>query len=364
MRYAFKHPLKRIKRELVSPGFKITRFILDKTHYFLGKIFYSAKIDKNKGVFVWDIRSYPLTFDFLFLIFGVFNRFKELNINSFDLLIFVPDNQLKDISIWDEYIQYVSANDSFKRIKKIIFPLSKLFNCIDHVKIITEENDLIELIKNKTVIPQSYNPYIYYPEVLDYKTIFSFLLYKENINIPLFEVDKIEIDDEINIDISLKYVTLTLRDYGFKPKRNTKQLDIDIACKFAKKHKAKLVIIPDDIEKLENYQFPKNSLVINKARQDIYIRILLYSKSIVNLFPNSGTSLLPLFIKDSKMIVIRWAGGSDDDNLKFYKRKLGINFGDQPLLRLGGYYLWDQQNENYDESNIEFAYKKLNSLEN
>ncbi len=73
---------------------------------------------------------------------------------------------------------------------------------------------------------------------------------------------------------------------------------------------------------------------------------------------------MPLFIKDSKMIVVRWADGSDDDNLKFYKWKLGVNFGDQLILRLGLYYLWDQQNENYDESNIEFVYKKLNSLEN
>ena len=77
MRYAFKHPLKRIKRELVSPGFKITRIILDKTHYYLRKVFYSSKIDKTKGVFVWDIRSNSVAFDFVYLIFGVFNRFKE-----------------------------------------------------------------------------------------------------------------------------------------------------------------------------------------------------------------------------------------------------------------------------------------------
>ena len=157
-----------------------------------------------------------------------------------------------------------------------------------------------------------------------------------------------------------KYITLTLRDYGFEKLRNTRQKDIDNALKLSKKYSAKLIIIPDNIDLINKYQIPNSVKVIKSAREDIYIRIGIYSKSIVNIFTTSGPCILPLFIKGSKMIVIRAACGSDGDNINYYKNILGIEEGDQPFLRLGGYYLWNDLFKNIDENTLDFAYKKIN----
>ena len=75
------------------------------------------------------------------------------------------------------------------------------------------------------------------------------------------DINSKEIEKKIN---DTNYITLTLRDYGFAPERNTTQIDITIALKLAKKLKIKLVIIPDDINKISDYQIDEEIIIYKK----------------------------------------------------------------------------------------------------
>ena len=103
----------------------------------------------------------------------------------------------------------------------------------------------------------------------------------------------------------VKHVTLTLRDYGFSPLRNTNSNDIKIGLESCQKIKARLVLIPDSFENLSNYIIPDDTLICYSARN----RIALYSLSQVNLFSNSGPHGAALFIKNAKSIMFRYGNG-------------------------------------------------------
>ena len=55
--------------------------------------------------------------------------------------------------------------------------------------------------------------------------------------------------------------------------RNTTQFDVDIVSQFANYHNFKLLIVPDDVTKISQYNFPQGSVVLTKARHDVNTRI-------------------------------------------------------------------------------------------
>ena len=159
--------------------------------------------------------------------------------------------------------------------------------------------------------------------------------------------------------LDVNYITLTLRDYGFSPSRNTTQFDIEEAIKVANNLKSKLVIVPDNIENLSNYTFKSDAIICKEARDDMNSRIKLYSKSKLNLFTTSGTLFISLFLKKSKTIILNFCPGGFDANKKYYKNAYNINVGDQPYIHLGGYILWHDQYPKYSSKDILYFYKKL-----
>ncbi len=361
MKYALANPIKRIKREIVAPQFKITKQIIGNLYSFKNILIGRNHKKYNKGVFVWDVRSNSVTFDFAYYILQIVNQFNQIGYKSFDLILFCSPRLLaKGASCdWNEYNKFVSNEEILSKIEKIILKLANLFEYIDDIKLINTKQELLNLTKDSFILPKNYDPTFFYPEGLNYKYLFSKLMDEEEIKVPFLKLNPKCFKKEYTELYKSKYITLTLRDYGFEPMRNTKQTDIDIALKLSKRHSAELVIIPDNIDLIEQYEIPDSVQVIKSAREDLLLRIGIYSKSIVNIFTTSGPSILPLFIKRSKMIVLRVACGCDGDNVNLYKKTLGISPGDQPLLRLGGYYLWNDLFNNIDENTLDFAFKKI-----
>ena len=348
-----------------------TRNILGKLYCCIYKLTYKIN-DKltyktnaaTKSFLIWDTRCSSIAFDFIFVVFDAFLFFSKRGYSTFDLIIYRPKEYLIKPSDWKSYSKYLTSNDLIRRIDSMIIPIAKSFKCIKEIHIVStkKEYDIINN-KKKFIFPEYYHPYYFIHPGLDYKRVFSILLSKERNPFPTIKafsnrktiLEKISSSKDIG-----SYITLTLRDYGYAPERNTTSKDVMIAYDFANLIGAKLVIIPDNKNKLMNYSIPSSAVISTAARENIYYRISLYRYSEVNLFVPAGPAALSLFINQTKTIILKYGlSNSFDASAKFYQKEYKIKVNDQPYMAFNGYVIWYEENK-YGANQVEVAYKKLN----
>ena len=103
---------------LLSFVFQLLRIIIEKIY----------KFNTKDQVLVWDIRSNSIIFDFVWVVFDTFYRFK-LPKKGFKLIIFIPNSYEYSVPKFNSYNKYLSSNDLKNRIEELILPLAKSFNC-------------------------------------------------------------------------------------------------------------------------------------------------------------------------------------------------------------------------------------------
>ena len=345
----------RIKKEFCSPSIKSVRFIFHAFYSFIN-LFFNVNYKREKALLVWDIRVNSVTFDFIFVIFYVLNSIRCKSIKSFDLIIFCP----KDVTIkpfsWSDYNKYVSEEDIINRIKDMILPLADAFDCVDKVLILEDETTLIEYIRDfRFVFPRNYHPRYFYVEPLDYLNVYKILKNDLNIKIPSLSPPKSISKDLQTLESKINgknYMTITLRDYGYAPTRNTNDSDIKNAFLMAGILQCILVIVPDNISKLDDYNINSNILISYSARNNLKDRISLYSKSIVNIFKPSGPAYVSIFLKGTKTLYLDNCEGGPDCNEKYYKKNYDLIPGDQPYLQFGCYIFWKKLYPNYSYNDL------------
>lgn len=331
--------------------------------YFLKNI--NFKIYKeNKNILIYDIRCNPITFDFINYIYYVFCslRASKKSIN-FDLILYIPKDY-KIIPFEDEnYHKFISSEDMFSRINNLVLPLAKSFNFIGKIEIINEKKLLIKRTREyKTIYPRNYNPSYFIIPPFDSLICSKFFYSYERFSKPYLTNNKKNHKDINELLHNLKgyqYITLTLRDYGFLPQRNTSQIDIDKITLAARKIGAKLILVPDDIKKLKSYKISKEVFLCELARTDIHSRIKIYTKSRLNIFPPCGPGLVSLFSKNCKTIILNFCSGGAYDNEDYFKKTCNFKLGDQPYKQLGGFLMWKKFYPNYSSEDILEIYKSF-----
>jgi len=357
-----KFTFSRIKQELFRPTNKHFRNLLNFIYSI--KNFSFTKKGNNKTLLIWDVRSNPITFDFIFALFFTYSKLiRKQKINSFDLLIYFPKSfKLKSIS-FGNYDKYVNDEEINLRIQKMILPLANSFNCVDKIYFLNDEKNLLaKFYEYSNIYPRNYNPKYFIPIAHEYKKCYEFLYEIESFNAPFLIPEKFSFfnaQKSLLKILDINFITLTLRDYGYSPSRNTTQHDIEESIKVANNLKCKLVLVPDNVENLSNYTINSDTIICKEARNNMKSRIKLYSKSKLNIFTTSGTKFVSLFIKRTKTIILNFCPGCFDGNKRYYKNEYNINVGDQPYLYLGGYLLWHDQYPSYNSEDILYFYKKL-----
>ncbi len=330
---------------------------------------------KTEALYLWDVRTNPISFDFTCNLYLVFKYFEIKGFIDFDLIVYIPEGYDFKPFEFQNYSKFVSSGDLFKRIDDLIIPLAKACPSVKRIKVITSKCALQKEInpKYKMILPHNSDHSFSYNIRRDEKKLINFLKSETKpLSYPGLKYSKssLKLFNEIGINFEdiksskLKYVTLTLRDYGFSPLRNTNSDDIKIALQFCKNIKAKLILVPDSVENLSNYFIPKSIRICLSARKRIDFRIALYSLSEVNLFSNSGPHGAALFTKNAKAIIFRYGNGDPtdpycDSSLLLFKKLSGLSYGDQPFLSLDSYYLWFKPNKPYTSIDLENALNKL-----
>ena len=365
----------RVRRELFSPTRLLSRFLLD-TIYSLARIRLYKSFANERAVFVWDSRTNPVTFDFIYTLFWVSNHFSLLGFNKFDLIIYKHSNT-KSMS-FRGYDKIVSHQETIKRVNNIILAIAKLHPCVGDIKLVESLSEFQSDLQDQSacILPRYYSK-SYSPLISNYSAIFKLWkdLHPRDGRLHLFEVPaNIDLNNcfkaedtplissfIINDAPFPEFVVLTLRDYGFAPERNTSQHDIDVAFKFASSLNALLVIIPDDVLKLPNYILPDDSVVCEAARLTLEIRVFLYSSSVVNLFRPCGPLALCYFIESAKSIAIGFGAGGKHADLRLYRDVYKFIPGSQPFIYQNGYLFWahDRSADSYDENDLLSALKLI-----
>ena len=357
-----KFTFSRIKQEIIMPSNKYIRSLLHIIYSI--KNFNFLKNSNNKALLIWDVRCNPITFDFIFAIFYTYSILvRKKGIKSFDLIIYFPEKFILKPFTFRNYDKFVDSEEINSRIQKMIISLGKSFNCINNLFLINNKNELLEKVcKYSIIYPRNYHPKYFLIAPLEFLKGYKFLNEIEIFNAP-FLIPKrssfFKKQKSINNILGENYITLTLRDYGYSPLRNTNQIDIEKAINVANHLKCRLVLVPDNIKNLKNYTFNNDIIILREAREDMYTRIKLYSKSKLNLFTTSGAIFVSLFLKNTKTIILNFCPGGYDADKQYYKKVYNIKVGDQPYMQLGGYLLWQDQYPEYTSEDILNYYRKL-----
>ncbi len=340
---------KRLKQEIICPTRNFSKKILFIIHNFI-EIF-SIKTGKKKiSYLIYDVRNNPITFDFVFIVYYAYLFFLKQGVKNFKLIIYEPKDYEYDRPMLSAYSKYISSADLKKRINAMILPIAECFNCVSSIKFISSYEDFKKLkINTRYILPQFFNPKIYSPNVQNHKKIyFNLLKNKKKKLYPYLEsiFSREEILERISRDEKImKYATITLRDYGYNPIRNSSSKEIKLAYFYAKTRGLKLILVPDEIKNLDNYDIPDEIIIYSRARESLKERIGLYSHSEMNIFPPCGAANISLFTKSSRTIMLKFGDpNSIDSSENYYKETYNINYGQQPYQGLKGYLDWYTKN--------------------
>lgn len=356
-----KRIFKKIFFEFTRPQNYISQKFLHNFHQLINKKFFKNNQLFHHGVLIWDIRSQPITFDIVLLVYHAHIFFFRKKIYKFNVVLFIPKEYKFKPFDWEGYSNFINSNDLKKRIKNMIIPILSSYSCIDKVIILKRKNEIIKLCKKNVCYPEFYNPYYYLPIGFNYESFYRFL--KKNITpIPyiIAEKNSTKVISYIRENIENKdYITFTLRDYGYSPNRNSSSIELELVNNFAKEINKKLILIPDKISELNHYEIPNEVIIDKQARKNIFKRIALYEKSRVNVFMLSGPAEMSHFIKSSKTIILNFGVPSFDGSIKFIEKEYGIKYNEQPYLRLKSFLIWYKNGGNISNEELMNAYLQV-----
>lgn len=370
--------LERWCQEVRTPSRRWTRSLLDFIHGSYVRDIIAGKLPRpQRALVVWDGNVNAITFDFVWFVFDAYCQLNRLGYKEFDLLIREPVTSSPVDPLYDAV---VPCDERRARVTGLIIPIASLFSCVKSVIVPSCHSEFDRAclsLEDFLVFPFGYSD-IYNPGMRSYLDIYGTLrCYGFNPGgLPFIVLPSSKVVNDCSLleDCSegaqsspaslapvSTYLTLTLRDYGYSPERNSSQHDVDEAYAFAKELGVALVIVPDDLSMLHSYSFPSQVIVASKARLSLFHRTALYSQSVVNIFPPSGPASLSLFLRDSKTIFVDFGAGGDDGNFRYYRR-LGLMPNQQPFLVLGGYLLWSSVKSTYTSNSLRVAFESLCSL--
>ena len=296
----------------------------------------------------------------------------------FDVALYCPPGPTPAMEFYDTY---VSHEQRTSRIFQLVAPIAQHFSCVRNFSVIHEKSEHDSLCSDwakHLIYPYGYSIQ-YNPGSESYYDVFSALRgYSSGRfsggTLPyIVKPGGICLEDCICSSLSaalapdslpflsgnqITYITLTLRDYGHSPGRNTSQFDIDQACEFARFLDAVFVVVPDDLDKLTDYEIPGSAVIARNARLSMAHRAFLYSGSLVNLFVASGPACLSLFLQDAKTILFDFGAGGYMDNFQYYRR-VGLQPLRQSFIDLNGYILWSKEKGAYSSRSLLDAYCAL-----
>jgi hypothetical protein len=292
----------RIRHELRQPSFRFvmnTMVAFKKTNRRLKAIFFKEKKGATDYVTaVYDLNVSPITYDFAHFLAAA-DLFAFNNKKSTFIVLFVPH---LDDCIVDKKIRHVIDGENLNfRFENIILPLMTIYPaCIGH-SILPKKSDISKAIKEKLVYPEFYREHFpvadFHWEVCTSKTKLS------GFSASIQAKRYIESWKKLN-KITDKIVTITLRQYGYDPIRNS---NVDEWIKFARFIKGKgftPVFIPDTEACFKHEPRLDDFIVFEAPCWNLGIRMALYEGVDLNFFTSNGPASIAQLNRNVASIIM------------------------------------------------------------
>lgn len=347
----------RVKQEFKSPKFKNIRWVMDKYHSIKNRLtckLNSRKNDSHSVVAIYDLNSNPITYDFAYFLLGAELYAKSIGEDSFYLCVIQDSNSC--VSEQDDYRKFVSTDSQYWRIKNIILDLVPYFNSCTGFQYRDIKQSLPLISESKNIYPPNYNgkyaPGMNYSEIFKYIKKYDFTGFRA----PQQGLNYIE-KWKFSKNISHNFVTITLRQYGWDPLRNS---NIGEWVKFAhyiKNMGFTPVFIPDTDAAFDTNTEFSEFISFNEACWNVGLRVSIYECAYLNFFGSNGTAALAMLNKLSSCILMKTVVPNSLVASKSTFDERGIKVGDE------NYCLSDRQHVlSWNDDQFNFILEEFNAF--
>ena len=175
-RNGFKWLYGRLKFELVSPTFPLTKYLVKRIKY-MRQLFKSKKILTQTNIVpsdtllaVYDLNFESITFDFAFFLAAA-ETFGKTHGKSKLFVIFVQKDS--SVSVSEEYLSVVSDDSQQWRFNNIVVQLAHLYPACIGYSSLPSDSEMLNFIPKKLVYPAGYSAT--YKPIMDYGDFFKLL---------------------------------------------------------------------------------------------------------------------------------------------------------------------------------------------
>ena len=284
--------LRRLYQEILIPSTPFSEMI---NTIIFTPIRIKKKIFPNKNdtlYFVWDLRIAPITFDFYWGIAIAKCQLQEKRLRKLHVIILYEIGRLREEE--KDYSDAVTLKQRLARIENLLLTSCQIIKNINF-SILSKSEAKQKLIK-KIVFPTNY--YVNFPTYIsskDYR-----ILNNKNYNLDILKKEKKFINKAqkwllIKNKKSTKTITISIRDYKFKPYRNSNFQEWSRVYKKLKELKYRVVIIPDSESETDLTKYFDKKDIYFESSNNLSLKIGCYFNSILNLFVDGGASTPCIF---------------------------------------------------------------------
>ena len=303
-RNGFNWLYRRVKFELVSPSFPLTKYLVKRIEY-LRALFRSKKILTQTNIVssdtllaVYDLNFESITFDFAFFLAAA-ETFGKTHGKSKLFVIFVQKDP--SVRVSEEYLSVVSDDSQQWRFNNIVVQLAHLYPACIGYSSLPSDSEMLNFIPEKLVYPAGYSAT--YKPVMDYGDFFKLLNLRffSGFEAPKQGLNYVCKWQKLN-NISEPMVVITLRQYGYDVSRNS---NVEEWVKFAHWVKGQgytPIFVPDTDACWAPNSLLDDFIVFNEPCWNLGLRIVLNELAFVNLFYCSGLAAICSLGKKSRYI--------------------------------------------------------------
>lgn len=324
-----------IKRELDFPRNAYMRTIAY-IRIFFNRMFYRVKKDKDVLLFCYDLAINPITFDFVEFIGQAELKRRKERLLYIDVLIIYNDSDEWIPSV-EYYSNSVSHEQILFRVHEVIIGVCRLLKSVRNISIYNRAKCSQIINSYKFVYPIGYHSLRPTPcsfELPESPEVFYPMLEPPTQAVLLIE-------QYVNNFYGKKIVTITLREYGYLPLRNS---NLEAWISFAKSlsEEYKVIFIPDASSYHSEYrEYLKGFEILDAVCWNLTLRAALYKLAYINLGICGGPMAISLnqekantlfFYKTDAYPTQYW-----EHVQKFYKDVIGTK---RRFLRYNNHYVY------------------------
>lgn len=314
----------------------------------LGRTGGGIELDRDCLYLFYDLEVAPVSYDFLWALIGAEIRRRERGLGKLKVA-FVPSSGQRVRNESDVYEAAVPIEDRLHRVHSLLYPLATLMPSCVGISLLGSRDEATHLIRFRGIncYPDRYDPL--FPLTPEYSDIIPHV--RKGTPYQVLEVPEMvrrQVGQWLaKVSAGRKVVTITLRNYGYHPSRNSNRSAWAAVAKHLVERGYCVVVIPDTRESLDGDPIEFEGIThFPMAASNLYLRAALYDRAYLNLGVNGGPMHLAYLLKGCHYLAFKFVVRGVDLASEEYLAAQGFEIGASlPGTVAGQKWVWDNDDE-------------------